>query len=80
MEVEEGGREKKTQLGNLRLNQIQIFNCKASATSPVQATQIYSQSAVVKQVSQIEQLGKLPCLAHSLAGHGRQLVFMYVLV
>lgn len=76
MKVEEDGREKKTQLGKLRLNQLQIFNCNTSATTSVQATLIYSQSAVVKQVSQSEQLGKLPCLTHSLAGHGRQLVFM----
>ena len=76
MNVEKDGRDKKIQLGNLRLNQLQISNCDTSATTPVQATLVYSQSAVVKQVSQIEQLGKLPCLAHSLAGHGRQLVFM----
>ena len=36
MKVEEDGREKKTQLGNLRLNQVQIFNCNTSATTSVQ--------------------------------------------
>lgn len=53
-----------------------LFYCYVAGVRPKHR---YLQSSSLKHVWHNEQFGKFSCFAHSLAGHGRQLVFIWVL-